>query len=154
MKPLAVLTVSYALTRRGIPSAASFRRWAAAALAVTRKHEPAELSIRIVGAREGRALNRRYRGRNNATNVLSFAIELPRGVDSPLLGDIVICAPVVAREACDQKKTLRDHYAHLTVHGVLHLLGSDHQTAKDAKRMEELEVRILKSLGISNPYFR
>ena len=88
--------------------------------------------MRVVGAREGRALNRRYRDRDYATNVLSFPVDLPRGVESPLLGDIVMCAPVIAREAAEQHKLARDHYAHMTVHGVLHLLGFDHLNRHDA----------------------
>ena len=146
------LHVGYALPRRGLPSAASFRRWVEATLRGARRVKPAELSIRVVGAREGRALNHRYRGKDYATNVLSFRIELPRGVASPLLGDIVICAPVVAREARDQRKPLRDHCAHLTVHGALHLLGHDHDNARDAARMEALETRVLAGLGIADPY--
>ncbi|HJP97013.1 MAG TPA: rRNA maturation RNase YbeY [Rhodanobacteraceae bacterium] len=130
----------------------SFRCWVAAALAGARHDHPAELSIRIVGVREGRTLNRRYRDRDYATNVLSFPAELPPDVGSPLLGDIVIAAPVVAREARAQGKSVRDHYAHLTVHGVLHLLGYDHQSDGDAVRMEALETRILASLGITDPY--
>ncbi len=146
------LHLAYAVPRRGIPAPASFRRWVAAALRGARHRAPAELSIRIVGAREGRALNRRYRGKDHATNVLSFPVELPRGVESPLLGDLAICAPVVAREAREQGKLPRDHYAHLTVHGVLHLLGHDHQNDHEAARMEALETRILASLGIADPY--
>jgi probable rRNA maturation factor len=144
--------VGYALPRRGIPSATSFRRWVAAALAGAGHGKATELSIRIVGTREGRALNRQYRGRDYATNVLSFPVELPRGVVSPLLGDLVICAPVVAREAGEQGKAPRDHYAHLAVHGVLHLLGFDHQDEREATRMETLERRVLATLGIANPY--
>jgi probable rRNA maturation factor len=144
--------VGYALPRRGIPTPGSFRRWVAAALSGARHRKPAELSIRIVGAREGRALNRQYRGKDYATNVLSFPVDLPQGVAPPLLGDLVICAPVVAREAREQGKVPRDHYAHLTVHGVLHLLGFDHQDERDAARMESLEKRILAGLGIADPY--
>ena len=144
--------VSYAAPRGGVPASMSFRRWAEAALQGARHRKPAALSIRIVGAREGRALNLQYRGKDYATNVLSFPVELPRGVASPLLGDLVICAPVVAREAREQHKAPRDHYAHLTVHGVLHLLGFDHQNERDATRMETLETRILATLGIADPY--
>jgi probable rRNA maturation factor len=146
------LSVAYAAPRRGVPSASSFRRWAAAALAAAHHGRPTELSLRIVGAREGRALNRRYRGKDYATNVLSFPVELPRGVDSPLLGDIVICAPAVVREAREQHKPARDHFAHLAIHGVLHLLGFDHQDLRAAARMESLETDILGSLGIGDPY--
>jgi probable rRNA maturation factor len=150
--PRLELGLSYAAPRRGVPSAASFRRWVEAALAGARHRTPAELSIRIVGAGEGRALNRRYRGKDYATNVLSFPAELPPAVATPLLGDIVICAPVLAREARAQGKAPRDHYAHLTVHGVLHLLGHDHLNATDAERMEALETRVLAALGIADPY--
>ena len=146
------LGVSYAAPRLGVPTPASFRRWAEAALQGARHRQSAELSIRIVGAREGRVLNRQYRDKDYATNVLSFPVELPRGIASPLLGDLVICAPVVAREAREQGKSPRDHYAHLTVHGVLHLLGFDHQDERDATRMEALETRILAGLGITDPY--
>jgi len=121
-------------------------------LAGARHPGPAELSIRIVGSREGRAMNRRYRGRDYATNVLSFPAELPPGVGPPLLGDIVISAPVVVREAREQGKSAHDHYAHLAVHGVLHLLGYDHRRERDAMRMETLETRTLASLGIADPY--
>ena len=144
--------VDYAIPRRGLPAATSFKRWTEAALFAARHRKPAELSIRIVDAREGRALNRRYRDRDYATNVLSFPVELPPGVASPLLGDLAICAPVVAREAREQGKALRDHYAHLTVHGVLHLLGFDHQEDADAARMEKLETGILAKLGVPDPY--
>ncbi|HET6912515.1 MAG TPA: rRNA maturation RNase YbeY [Rhodanobacteraceae bacterium] len=146
------LHLSYAVPRRGVPSAASFHRWTEAALAGARHRKPAELSIRIVGTREGRALNHRYRDRDYATNVLSFQVELPSGVQSPLLGDLVICANVVAREAREQGKSVRDHYAHLAIHGVLHLLGFDHQDDREATKMELLETRVLAGLGIADPY--
>lgn len=149
--PVAV-HVGYATARRGVPSATSFRRWTEAALSGAHHRKPAELSIRIVGAREGRSLSGRYRGKDYATNVLSFSAELPQGITSPLLGDMVICAPVVVREAREQRKTLRHHYAHLVVHGVLHLLDYDHQNDTDAARMENLETLILESLGIADPY--
>ena len=117
------------LPRAGLPAAVSFRKWVAAAL--DGRIREADLAIRIVGTKEGRALNRHYRGKDYATNVLSFPAELPEGlpegVKLPLLGDLVLCAPVVAREAREQKKPLAAHYAHLTVHGALHLLGWDHE---------------------------
>ena len=150
------VSVSYATPRAGLPSAVSFRKWVAAALA-SRILE-ADLAIRIVGAREGRALNRHYRGKDYATNVLSFpadmaeGVKLPKGVKLPLLGDIVLCAPVVAKEAKEQRKPLAAHYAHLTVHGVLHLLGWDHQDERDADCMEALEREILAGLGIEDPH--
>jgi probable rRNA maturation factor len=150
------VSVGYALPRAGLPSAVSFRKWVAAALAG--RIREADLAIRVVDAREGRALNRHYRGKDYATNVLSFpadaaeGVKLPKGVKMPLLGDLVICAPVVAREAKEQGKALNDHYAHLTVHGVLHLLGWDHEDEREAECMEALEREILAGLGIADPY--
>ena len=150
------VSVGYALPRAGVPAAASFRKWVAAAL--DGRIREADLAIRLVDAKEGRALNRHYRGKDYATNVLSFpaevaeGVKLPKGVRMPLLGDLVICAPVVAREAQDQGKSLNDHYAHLTVHGVLHLLGWDHEDDRDAECMEQLEREILAGLGIEDPY--
>lgn len=149
---VAMVHVDYAIPRRGLPAPVSFKRWVEVALSAARRRKPAELSIRIVDAREGRALNRQYRDRDYATNVLSFPVELPPGIASPLLGDLAICAPVVVREAREQGKALRDHYTHLTVHGVLHLLGFDHQEDAEAARMEKLETRILAGLGVPDPW--
>ena len=147
-----MLAVGYAVPRAGLPAPASFRRWVEAALRGAKRRKSAELAIRIVDADEGRALNRDYRGKDYATNVLSFGADLPPGVQLPLIGDIVICAPVVAREAAEQGKAPRDHWAHLTVHGVLHLLGYDHLVEAEAEAMEALETRILAGLGIADPY--
>jgi len=148
------VAVGYAIARKGLPSAASFRKWAAAALAG--RIREADLAIRLVDTDEGRSLNRHYRGKDYATNVLSFPAELPEGLPEgmrlPLLGDLVICAPVVAREAAEQGKPLNAHYAHLTVHGVLHLLGWDHEDDQEAEAMERLEREILAGLGIEDPY--
>src|SRR5690554_5662121 len=148
------VALAYAVPRKGVPAAVSFRRWATATL--RGRIREADLAIRIVDAREGRALNRHYRGRDYATNVLSFPAELaeglPPGVRMPLLGDLVICAPVVAREAHEQDKATAAHYAHLTVHGVLHLLGWDHEDSREADAMELLEREILAALGIDDPY--
>lgn len=148
------LAIGYALPRVGIPAAMSFRRWVAAALAG--RIREADLAIRLVDVEEGRALNRHYRGKDYATNVLSFPAELPeglpKGVKLPLLGDLVICAPVVAREAREQGKPLNAHYAHLTVHGCLHLLGWDHEDPREAEAMEQLERDILAGLGLPDPY--
>ena len=148
------VSINYAVPRLGIPAAVSFRRWVAAAL--DSRIREADLAIRIVGNKEGRALNHHYRGKDHATNVLSFPAELPEGLPEgvrlPLLGDVVICAPVVAREAREQKKLLAAHYAHLTVHGALHLLGWDHDDDRDAECMEQLEREILATLGIADPY--
>ncbi|GFZ94030.1 rRNA maturation RNase YbeY [Dyella caseinilytica] len=144
--------ISYGVARKGLPSPLSFRRWVDAALAGAKRRKLAELSIRIVGTREGRTLNRDYRHKDYATNVLSFPAELPPDVSLPLIGDLAICAPVVAREASEQHKTAHDHWAHMTVHGVLHLLGYDHIEDDEAEAMESLEKRILAKLGIADPY--
>jgi probable rRNA maturation factor len=146
------LHVSYASGRRGVPASASFNQWVEAALRGARRRKPSELAIRIVDAEEGQALNRDYRGKDYATNVLSFPAELPPELKLPLIGDLAICAPVVAREALEQGKSARDHWAHLTVHGVLHLLGYDHIVEAEAQTMEALETRILAGLGIADPY--
>jgi len=147
------VAVGYATaSRKGIPAAASFRHWVEVALKGARRRKATEVSIRIVDAEEGHALNRQYRGRDYATNVLSFEADLPPGVNLPLIGDLVICAPVVAREAAEQGKKPNDHWAHLTIHGTLHLLGYDHIEDGEAEEMEALETRILKGLGIADPY--
>lgn len=146
------VSVSYGLPRTGLPSAASFKRWAAAAC--EGRIRKADLAIRLVDSKEGLSLNRHYRGKDCATNVLSFPAELPTGVElpMPLLGDLVICAPVVAREAEEQGKPLNAHFAHLTVHGVLHLLGLNHDDDREANAMELLEREILATLGYADPY--
>ena len=148
------VAVGYALPRAGLPASVSFRKWVAAALAG--RIREADLAIRLVDAKEGRALNRHYRGKDYATNVLSFPADLPEGLPEgvrlPLLGDLVLCAPVVAREAREQGKPLTAHYAHLTVHGTLHLLGWDHGDDVEAEAMEQLEREILAGLGIDDPY--
>lgn len=142
-KPRLRLAVQYATRAAGVPARGQFRRWVAGALA-----RPAELTIRVVDEPEGRRLNRAYRDRDYATNVLTFAYRDAR----PLAGDLVLCAPVVAREARAQRKALREHYAHLTVHGVLHLQGYDHEADTDAEAMEALETRILRRFRIADPY--
>ncbi len=139
----AVVTVQMATRDAATPSPARFRRWARAAL-----RRRAQITLRVVGAREARTLNLRYRRRDYATNVLTFVYPEQR----PLAGDIALCAPVVRREAREQNVGLDAHYAHLTVHGVLHLQGSDHVRVRDAERMEKLEARILKTLGYRDPY--
>ena len=139
------LAVQYAVSAKGKPSRAHFRKWAHAAL----DHD-ARVTLRIVGQREGRSLNRAYRNKDYATNVLTFVFN-----DEPTFeGDLALCAPVVAREARAQKKTLAAHYAHLTVHGVLHLQGYDHENDRDAQVMEKREIRILAKLGYADPYVK
>ena len=135
--------MQYAGSRAGLPVRADFRRWARAALAGS-----GQVTIRLVNADEGRALNRDYRGKDYATNVLSFPYESRPAV----VGDLVICPAVVAREATEQGKPLLAHYAHLTVHGMLHLQGRDHDNDADAETMEAEETRILATLGYADPY--
>lgn len=137
--------------RTGVPQRRSFERWVAAALGARRRKRHA-VNLLVVGEQAGREFNREFRSRDYATNVLSFPSEPQPGPASDLLGELVICAPVIAREAREQSKTLRDHYAHMTVHGVLHLLGHDHENNADAERMEALECRILARLGVADPY--
>jgi probable rRNA maturation factor len=140
--------VQYAAKPDEAPTRAQFRRWVKAAL-----RQDAEIALRIVDEEEGRALNRDYRGKDYATNVLTFVYddEFP-GAELPLAGDIVLCAPVVAREALQQEKSVEAHYAHLTVHGVLHLQGYDHESDEEARQMEALEIQIVTKLGYPDPY--
>lgn len=144
------VNVQYALVAEGIPEEDAIRKWVLQALPEHKKN--AELTLRIVDEAEITALNRQYRGKEGATNVLSFPYEAIPGVDADLLGDIVICAPVVASEAVAQDKPLDAHWAHIVVHGVLHLLGYDHQQDGEAHRMEARETELLASLGYANPY--
>jgi len=136
--------------RRGVPLKRSFVSWIDAIPQLRKRR--ADLNILVVNAREGRRYNRQFRGKDYATNVLSFPYAPLPGEKSALLGDLVICAPVVAREAGEQGKPVRNHYAHLAIHGVLHLLGYDHQVELEAQRMEALERRILAGLGMADPY--
>ena len=125
-----------------IPSDRLLRRWAATVLP-----EGAQVTLRFVAEAEGRRLNREWRGKDHATNVLSFPYSR-----RPLAGDLVICAPVVAREAREQKKSSAAHYAHLVIHGCLHLMGMDHERDADAGRMERKEKKVLAALGFPDPY--
>jgi probable rRNA maturation factor len=138
----------------GAPGHDDFHHWAAAAL--TGRLEHAELCIRVVGDQASADLNQRFRGREGPTNVLSFSHELPDEVLQALplrpLGDLVLCAPLVQAEAGQQGKPEAWHWAHLTVHGILHLLGFDHQHGQQAEQMEALEVEILRGLGVPDPY--
>lgn len=145
------LDLQVASSAEDLPDEAQFECWIAAALAGLRD-EDTELTVRLVDEDESCELNRDYRGKDNPTNVLSFPFEAPPGLNLPLLGDLVICAPVVAREAAEQNKSLAHHWAHLTVHGVLHCLGYDHMEDAEAEAMEQLEREILARLGIPDPY--
>ena len=130
-------------THRGLLPRHKVARWIRAAL-----EAPAEITVRVVGEDEGRALNRRYRGKDAPTNVLAFVY------DDVSVGDIVLCAPLLRREAHEQKKALEVHCAHLVVHGMLHLQGYDHKRGSEAARMEAREVAILAALGLANPYLQ
>jgi probable rRNA maturation factor len=154
MKPDLSLSVQYRVQEPRLPRW-RLRRWAERALAAAAEDglvdfSAAELSLRLVGAAEGRRLNRDFRERDYATNVLTFEYGVdPVGVAR---GDIVMCVPVLVREAREQRKPLLEHAAHLTIHGVLHSLGYDHIKARDAKRMEALETATLAQMGINDPY--
>ncbi len=145
------LDLQIALDLPGLPAESDFRRWAEAALAGAGYAKDAELTIRMVNEAESAALNESYRHKPGPTNVLSFPFAAPSAVETALLGDIVICAPVVLREAVVQGKTPEAHWAHLVAHGVLHLLGYDHDETQ-AEAMESLEIRILAALGYPDPY--
>jgi probable rRNA maturation factor len=141
--PALALAVQYAVARPGLPAAASLRRWAAVAL-----ERDVAATLRFVGLAEGRTLNAIYRGKDHGTNVLTFVYD-----DAvPLAGDIVLCVPVLRREARAGGVTLRAHCAHLVVHGMLHLQGHDHATPREAARMEARETALLETLGIADPY--
>ena len=145
------LDIQVASKAPDLPTPEQLRRWADAALAGRR--ERAELSVRLVDEPEGADLNGRFRGRRGPTNVLSFPFEALPGLEGcDLLGDLVICAPVVAREAGEQAKSLEAHWAHMLVHGVLHLLGYDHLDDAGAREMEALETSTLRRLGFPAPY--
>ncbi len=144
------LEIQRAVETADLPDDEEFRRWLQAALAGHR--ERAAICLRIVDEEEGLELNREWRGRDHATNVLSFPAGEVGEAAPDLLGDLVICAPVVAREALEQGKSPQAHWAHLTVHGCLHLLGFDHQEPQQAEAMESLEREILARLGYPDPY--
>lgn len=142
-KPKLDLAVQYAVKPENAPTRAQFRKWALAAL-----EEDAEVALRLVDENEGRELNRDYRGKDYATNVLTFPL-----ADEPwLMGDIVLCPAVVEKEALEQDKPLEAHYAHLTVHGMLHLQGYDHEEEQEAAVMESLETQIVTRMGYADPY--
>ena len=149
---MAKSVVQRACTAVGLPAAQQFARWVAVAAPDT----DCEVTVRLVDEPESRRLNRQWRGVDCATNVLSFPAfdslpDLPDAADVPL-GDLVICVPLVQREAVEQRKAEHDHWAHMVIHGVLHLLGHDHQGDSEAAEMEALEVRLLAACGVADPY--
>ena len=139
------------VTVAGVPDERMFEKWVRAALQ-GRRSKRRQVNIQLFDPKQAREINKTFTGKDYATNVLSFPYEPLRGEKSAVLGDIVICPAVVATEAQEQGKRLRDHYAHLTVHGVLHLLGFDHQNEADATRMEDQERLVLATFGIADPY--
>ncbi len=143
------LDLQLATTATTLPSLAQIRQWASAAL---QNLSPTEVTIRIVDAAESRELNLSYRGKDKPTNVLSFPFEAPPGIEMNLLGDLVVCAPVVQQEAQEQQKNHDAHWAHMIIHGMLHLQGYDHIEEDDAVIMESIEIKLLKELGYANPY--
>ena len=143
MMPKLTINIQYAVDHTYLPTKSHFKKWAKAALRID-----TEVTIRIVGEQEGCQLNSAYRNKDYPTNVLTFPI-----VEEPhLMGDIVLCAPVIEAEAKAQNKSLEAHYAHLTVHGILHLHGYDHETDAQAELMEGLETAIVTKLGYASPY--
>ncbi len=138
------------------PSLEQFSQWVAQALQKANfdvpEDMPVEMTLRLVDTYESRELNRTYRDKNHPTNVLSFPFETPEDIPLVLLGDLVICAPVVEHEAAEQHKTTEAHWAHMVIHGTLHLLGYDHIEEQDADVMEALEVQTLAELGYADPY--
>lgn len=147
--PMPTVDIQRACDGPGVPGDADLATYAAAALADL---PDAELTLRLVDEDEGRALNHRYRNRDQATNVLSFPADLPARIPVPLLGDVVLCVPVIAREAEDQGKPLTHHWAHMIIHGILHLRGFDHTCDQQAEEMEAIERRLLAKLHVPDPY--
>lgn len=145
-----ILDLQLASSASDLPDITQFQSWLEAAILPFQ--DEAEVTIRIVDEQESQQLNLQYRGKDKATNVLSFPFQCPPGIALPLLGDLVICAGVVRAEASEQSKPLAAHWAHMVVHGCLHLLGFDHINDADAEQMEAEEIQILQQLGINNPY--
>ena len=145
-----ILDLQLASTADNLPTEAQVQQWLEAAILPFQAE--AEVTVRIVDDAESQQLNFDYRSKDKPTNVLSFPFQCPPGIELPLLGDLVICAPVVAAEAAEQHKSLQAHWAHMVIHGCLHLLGFDHINDDDAEQMEAEEVTILQQLGINNPY--
>jgi probable rRNA maturation factor len=151
MTKMLELDLQLASDAANLPSETQFRAWCE--IALRQRKADSELTIRLVDEAEGRELNRTWRHKDYATNVLSFPADIPDGLlDIPLLGDLVICVPVVERESAEQAKTLEAHWAHLVIHGCLHLLGYDHIEDEEAEEMEALERELLAELGHPDPY--
>ncbi|WP_019025912.1 rRNA maturation RNase YbeY [Colwellia piezophila] len=149
-----VIDLQIACSATQLPSEAQFQLWVDTALAEvsTTPQQDFELTIRLVNSEESQQLNAQYRGKDKPTNVLSFPFEVPEGIELNLLGDLIICIDVMKQEALQQNKALFDHWAHLVIHGCLHLVGFDHISDNEAEEMEAIEITILEKLGVSNPY--
>ena len=143
-----------AADKESLPDPAAIEQWVQKAIIAgsSVKREEAELTVRIVDSNESQQLNHQYRDKNKPTNVLSFPFQNPPGITLPLLGDLVICKKVVENEAIEQSKTLTEHWAHMLIHGTLHLLGYDHIEPQEAIEMESLETKLLIGLGFADPY--
>ena len=152
MKAIATIDLQLATEHSHCPTLSQLSKWVDTTLAAIDTNPESELTIRIVDLEESHSLNEQYRGFDKPTNVLSFPFEAPPGVELNLLGDLVICAPIVEKEASEQNKTQIAHWAHLVVHGTLHLLGYDHIEDNEAEEMESLEISILNKLEYPNPY--
>ena len=146
-----IVDLQIACDEQTLPSLEQFQQWVNSALSSV-SNNSFELTIRLVNNEESQQLNYQYREKDKPTNVLSFPFEVPEGIELNLLGDLVICAQVVAQEAETQNKALFDHWAHMVIHGCLHLMGYDHINDNDALEMEALEIKILAKLAINNPY--
>jgi probable rRNA maturation factor len=150
------IDLQVACTEKSVPTQADFQLWVDTALSalVEDKHtqKAFELTIRLADIEESQQLNHQYRNKNKPTNVLSFPFEVPDGIELDLLGDLIICCDIVKQEALEQNKDLFNHWAHLVIHGCLHLVGFDHISDEEAEEMESLEISILASIGIENPY--
>lgn len=146
-----IVDLQVACDNSDLPTEAELALWLQRVLNV---HEDTghEITVRIVSPEESQQLNNQYRGKDKPTNVLSFPFESPPGIALPLLGDLIVCADVVAQEALEQNKALKDHWAHMIIHGCLHLLGYDHIEEEEAEEMESLEIELLASLNIKDPY--
>jgi probable rRNA maturation factor len=144
------LDIQIATTASDCPSEQQFQRWIDTVLSDAA--QDSEVVIRLVDLIESTELNQRYRHKTGPTNILSFPFEVPDGIEMDLLGDLVICAPLIAEEALQQQKVLEHHWAHITIHGILHLLGYDHIEDAEAEEMEALEIKFLNMLNIANPY--
>ena len=152
MKAITTIDLQLATEHEHCPTLSQLIQWIDATLAATEAIPTSELTIRIVEKEESKSLNHQYRGFDKPTNVLSFPFDAPPGIELNLLGDLVICAPIVEKEALEQNKSQIAHWAHLVIHGTLHLLGYDHIEDDEAEIMESLETAILNSLGYPDPY--